>query len=145
MSYLGRDLLMETLPLIFNKENKRIKQDESLVTYGLNIKKEEEKIDFNKNSKDVHNLIRGLSSVPGAYTTIENKRMKVYESFITDKKSTKEPGTIVDINKEGIFVTTKDYVIKLTDIKLEGKKRCLVKDFINGIKKEEFIGKKFMQ
>ena len=44
------------------------------------------------------------------------------------------------MNKEGITVSTKDYDIILKNIKLEGKKRCDVKDFINGIKKEEFIG-----
>ena len=48
--------------------------------------------------------------------------------------------TITDINKNGITVSTKDYDIILKNIKLEGKNRCDVKDFINGIKKENFIG-----
>ena len=52
----------------------------------------------------------------------------------------KEPGIIEDVNTDGILVNTKDYLIKLKDIKLEGKNRTLVKDFINGIKKEDFIG-----
>ena len=89
----------------------------------------------------VHNRIRGLSSVPGAYCFLEEKRLKIYKSIITNQKSNKEPGTIIDINKTGISVSTKDYNIKLLDIKLEGKKRCLVIDFINGIKKEDYIGK----
>ena len=135
---------MDTLPSIFNRTNTRTKQDESLVTFGLNIKKEEEKIDFNNSSFDIHNRIRGLSSIPGAYAILDNKRVKIYESFITDKVSNKEPGTIIDINKEGIYVNTNDKVIRITDIKLEGKKRCKVHDFINGIKKEEYINKKFM-
>ena len=113
LSYLGRDLLIETLPSIINGTNDRIKQNEEEVTFGYNITKEEEKVNFNDNIDNVHN------------------------------KSNKEPGTIVDINSDGIYVTTLDYVIKLIDIKLEGKKRCLVKDFINGIKKEEYIGEVF--
>ena len=44
MSYLGRDLLIDTLPSIVNGSNERIKQDQSKVTFGLNITKEEEKI-----------------------------------------------------------------------------------------------------
>ena len=144
MSYLGRDLLLDTLPSIFNRTNNREKQDENLVTYGLNITKEEEKIDFNKSSSDIHNKIRGLSSIPGAYAMLDNKRVKIYESFITDKLSDKTPGTIISIDKEGIYVTTKDKIIKITDIKMEGKKRCKVKDFINGIKKEEYLNKKFV-
>ena len=141
MSLLGRDLLIETLPSIIEGKNNRTKQDEKLVTYGLNIKKEEEKIDFNNKAENINNLIRGLSSIPGAYCFLEDKRLKIYKAIILDKKSNNQPGKIVDIDKEGIIVNTKDYMIKILDIKLEGKSRCNVKDFINGIKKEELIGK----
>ena len=142
MSYLGRDLLIDTLPSIINGTNNRIKQNEEEVTFGFNITKEEEHINFNDTSINIHNRIRGLSSVPGSYAIINGKRMKIYNSIITDKISRKEPGIIEDITKDGIYVNTKDNIIILTDIKLEGKKRCLVKDFINGIKKEDFIGGK---
>ena len=141
MSYLGANLLIKTLPCIIDGTNQRIKQNDSEVTFGYNITKEEEKIDFSKDSKDIHNQIRGLSSVPGAYCLLDDKRLKVYKSELTEKKSTSNPGKIVDINKTGIYVNTNDYIIKLTDIKLEGKKRCDVKDFVNGIKPEEYIGK----
>jgi len=141
MSQLGANLLIETLPSIIDGTNKRIKQNENEVTFGYNITKEEEKIEFSKKSLDIHNQIRGLSSVPGAYCFIDDKRLKVYASEITNRKSDKPSGTIINIDKTGIYVNTKDFVVKLTDIKLEGKKRCLVKDFINGIKVEEYIGK----
>ena len=141
MSYLGAELLIKTLPEIIAGKNKRIKQNESEVTFGYNITKEEEKIDFSNECQKVHNKIRGLSSIPGAYCYFENKRLKVYKSEITTEKSNKEPGTITNIDKTGIYVNTKDFIIKLTDIKLEGKKRCLVKEFINGIKKEEYLEK----
>lgn len=143
LSLVGRDLLMETLPSIINGTNDRIKQNEDEVTFGFNITKEEEKIDFNNCSFSVHNKIRGLSSIPGAYAIINGKRMKIYLSEKTDEISKGEPGVIEEINSDGISVNTNDYMIKLIDIKLEGKKRCFVKDFINGIRKEEFIGKKF--
>ena len=141
MSYLGRDLLMETLPEIINGTNKRIKQDPDKVTFGLNITKEEEKINFEKSSKEIHNLIRGLSSIPGAYCILNNKRLKVYKSELTTLKSSKLPGTIEKIDRTGIYINTIDNIIKFTDIKLEGKKRCLVSEFINGIKITDYEGK----
>ena len=70
-----------------------------------------------------------------------DRSIKVYNSEITNIKSTKKTGTIEQIDKTGIYVNTTDNLIKLTDIKLEGKKRCLVKDFINGIKIDEYLGK----
>lgn len=143
LAIIGRDLLIETIPSIINGTNNRIHQNENEVTFGYNITKEEEKINFDDTSMNVYNKIRGLSSVPGAYTIINNKRMKVYSSTISDIKSKNLPGVIEDIRNDGIYVNTKDYIIKLTDIKLEGKKRCPVHEFINGIKKEDYIGVKF--
>ena len=143
LAIIGRDLLIETIPSIINGTNNRIHQDENEVTFGYNITKEEEKINFDDTSMNVYNKIRGLSSVPGAYAIINNKRMKVYSSTISDIKSKNLPGVIEDIRNDGIYVNTKDYIIKLTDIKLEGKKRCPVHEFINGIKKEDYIGEVF--
>ena len=143
LAIIARDLLIETIPSIINGTNNRIHQNENEVTFGYNITKEEEKINFDDTSMNVYNKIRGLSSVPGAYAIINNKRMKVYSSTISDIKSKNLPGVIEDIRNDGIYVNTKDYIIKLTDIKLEGKKRCPVHEFINGIKKEDYIGVKF--
>ena len=141
MSQLGANLLIKTLPEIINGTNKRIKQNELEVTFGYNITKEEEKIDFNKTAKEIHNRIRGLSSIPGAYCLFEEKRLKIYRSEITETKSNDTPGKIIKIDKTGMYVNTDDYIIKILDIKLEGKKRCLIKDFVNGIKQEDYIGK----
>ena len=123
LSLVGRDLLMDTIPSIITGTNERIKQDPSEVTFGYNITKEEEKIGFNRPSHDIFNQIRGLSSIPGAYFIIDNKRMKVYASTKTKEKSTKKPGTIEKIDKTGIYISTKDNLLSLTDIKHEGKKR----------------------
>lgn len=139
MSHLGAKLLIDTLPSIIAGTNTRQAQNPNEVTFGYNITKEEEKINFNNNAKKIHNLIRGLSTIPGAYCYLSNKRMKVFHSELTNLAST-IPGKIEKIDKTGIYVSTKDYQIKLTDIQLEGKKRCLVKDFINGIDINDYIG-----
>jgi len=141
MSNLGATLLIETLPSIIEGTNERIKQNKEKVTFGYNITKEEEKIDFNRNSESIHNQIRGLSTVPGAYCFLDNKRMKVYESKITNMPSKEAPGTISKIDGTGIYINTLDYIILFTNIKIEGKKRCRVSEFINGINQSEFVGK----
>lgn len=141
MSYLGAELLIDTLPHIIDGTAERIKQNPEEVTFGYNITKEEEKINFDNTSRNIHNQIRGLSSVPGAYCILENKRLKVYESILTDIPSKLKSGTISKIDKTGIYVNTKNNMIIITDIKLEGKKRCKVSEFINGIKVDDYIGK----
>ena len=141
MSYLGEKLLIKTLPSIITGTNKRIKQIETEVTYGLNITKAEEKIDFHKNAIKIHNLIRGLSTIPGAYCFMDNKRLKIYQSELTNIKSKKTPGTIEILDKTGMYISTADNLIKVTNIKLEGKKRINISEFVNGIKISDYLGK----
>ncbi len=142
LSIMGKELLLKTLPTITNGTNKRIKQLPSEVTYAYNIKREEEHIDFNKKSRDIFNLVRGLDPTPGAYTLLNNEVMKIYKTVIKDKKSpSNEYGKIINITKEGIEVITKDNIVAITELKPFGKKKMNVKDYINGIKKEDLIGK----
>ena len=144
LSLLGRDLLLDTLPSIIDGTNDRIKQDESLVTFGYNVKREEEHLDFNNTSRKVFNHIRGLNPWPSAYAVLDDQEMKIYDSEILDKDfSTKTCGEIVDVNKEGIVVKTLDGSIVLKTIKPFGKKMMNAKDYVNGIGKDNLIGRVF--
>ena len=87
LSVVGADLLIKTLPSIFDGTNKREKQNEDEATYAYNIKREEEHIDFSKTSIQVYNQIRGLNSFPGAYFMLDGKRFKVWESIIGNEYS----------------------------------------------------------
>ena len=142
MSITGSELLIDTLPSIIDGTNNRIKQDESKVTFGFNITKEDEIINFNDKAINIFNKVRGLDSVPGASTYFDGKRLKIYKVSVTDKVSKDIPGQIVDIEKYGLVVATNDYLIKVLEIKLEGKKRCMVSEYLNGVQnKKELIGK----
>ena len=144
MSITGSELLIETLPSIINGTNDRIKQDESKVTFGFNITKEDEIINFNDSAINIFNKVRGLDSVPGASTYLDNKRLKIYKVLVTDKSSKEIPGKIIDITKDSLLVSTKDYLIKIIELKLECKKKCMVSEYLNGVQnKKELIGKEF--
>ena len=140
LSLMGVELLLKTLPSIFNKTNKRIKQNINEVTFAYNIKREEEHIDFNKTSRQVFNLIRGLNPVPGANFILDNEEFKVYNSRIGTSKN-ETSGKIINIYKDGIGVSTLDGEIILTEVKPAGKKRMLVRDYLNGIDKNNLLGK----
>ena len=143
LSLIGRDLLLKTLPSIIDGTNNRIAQDESKVTYAYNIKREEEHIDFSKTVKEVFNLIRGLSPVPGANAILDGKEMKIYASTISSNKCSGDIGKITNIYKNGIGVSCSDGEIIITDIKPFGKKRMSAASYLNGIDKTTIIGKEF--
>ncbi len=136
-------LLEKTIPEIVKGTNKREKQDNSKATYAYNVSREEEHVDFNKNSKEIYNQIRGLNSWPGAYAVLEENNVKIWSSKINDKVYDAKPGTIISVTKEGIEVATKDGSILITELQMPGKRKVLVREFINGIKKEDFVGKVF--
>ena len=143
MSYLGRDLLLDTMPSIIDGSCSCIEQDESLVTFGYNVSKEDEKLDFNMDVVSFRNKVRGLNSVPGAYLYMDDLRMKVYEVdvVVSDKYIDKEIGSIVEVTNDSIVVRGSNGLIYIKDIAIEGKKRCKVKDYFNGIDKYSLIGK----
>ena len=139
LSVLGSELLYDTLPSIFDGTNERIKQDENLVTFAYNIKKEEEKLDFSKSAKDVHNQIRGLYPFPTSYTTLNGEIIKICESRIGNVKSG-ECGEIVSIYEDGIGVMCNDKEIIVTRLKPAGKKEMRALDFVNGRGKDKLMG-----
>ena len=145
LSNLGAELLLKTLPSIFEGTNKRIKQDESKVTLAKIIKKEEEIIDFNDSSINIYNKVRGLNPYPGAYTILDNKRIKIYKVRIESNSSNIKPGTIIDVLKDGIAVKTGNGAVVIEVLKIEGKKEMNAREFLNGIKGDTLIGKEFQK
>ena len=139
LSVLGSELLLETLPSIFDGTNERIKQDESEVTYAYNIKREEEKLDFNKTAREVFNHIRGLYPFPTAYTVINDEIVKICESRIGDKTND-HVGEITSIYNDGIGVMCSDKEIIITRLKPSGKREMSARDYLNGKRNENLIG-----
>lgn len=141
LSNLGSSLLIKTLPNIISGNITRIKQNSCDATFSYNIKKEDEYVDFDDTTKNVYNKIRGLYPFPTGYTIIDGKIIKLCEAKIGNKKNNTS-SVIIEIYNDGIGISTTDGEVILTKIKPEGKKEMLVKDYLNGKKKEDLINKK---
>ena len=143
LSLLGRDLLIETLPSIFAGQNPRIAQNNSEATYGYNISREDEQIDFHKTRREIFNQVRGLNSWPVAYTMLDDKRIKVWEVETGCENHSKLiSGSIINLYKDGIGVKANDGEIILKVIQPEGKGKMSVSSYLNGLKnKEELLNK----
>jgi len=143
LSLLGKNLLLETMPSILDKTATRTPQNDADSTYAFNINREDELIDYSKTTRQIYNQIRGLNSWPGAYTVMDNKIIKVFESKISDANfSNLIDGTISSIYKEGIGVKTSNGEIILTIIQPESKGKMRCSDYLNGLQdKESLIGK----
>ena len=141
LSILGRDLLLKTLPSIINGTNSRTKQDSSQATYAFTLKKEDEKLNFNKTARQIHNQIRGLNSWPGAYCIFEGKILKVWDAFITDNYPIGFNGQITAIYKEGIGVKVSNGEVVFKIVQPEGKNKMDAISFVNGLRDKNIVGK----
>ncbi|MEE1132179.1 MAG: methionyl-tRNA formyltransferase [Caryophanon sp.] len=142
LSIVGRDLLKETLPALEAGTNDSIVQDESLVTYARNISREQERIDWTKSARDVHNQVRGLHPWPVAYTTMDEANVKIWWAQVGGD-TTELPGTVVDIQKDQFGVATGDGVLYITDLQPAGKKRMSATDYLRGTGSTLQIGDRF--
>lgn len=144
LSISGAQLLLDTLTKLEKNEIIPIKQDSEKFTYAEKLTKELEKIDWNLPSKDVFNKIRGLNPWPVAYTFINNSRLKIFTSKLTDKISPKhlKPGHFIGLTKDGFTVATGDYLLEITEVQPESRKRMSAIDFLKGYQNidEIFLG-----
>jgi len=128
---VASDLFKDTLESLLDGSYTHYAQDESLVTFGFNISKEEEHVDLNKNYIDVYNLIRGLIPNPCAYIIVDEKKIKIWSIETSDECSNHENGYLAYYgNKLGLVIDSKVLMIK--EVQLEGKNKMTVKEFKNG-------------
>lgn len=134
LSAAGESLLKETLPSIINEKNERTIQNEELVTFARNISREEERIDWTKNGKEIYDKIRGLHPWPVAYSVYQGTNVKIWSGKKVETTSDAEPGTIIEINQDEIIVKTGDTTgLAITNIQPAGKKKMPADEFIRGV------------
>lgn len=146
LSVLARDLLLSTIPNIISGNINLVRQNEEEATFAWNIKREDEKIDFSKTTREIYNQIRGLNPWPGAYAILSGRIIKIWASRYGDKFFNEEVlnGQIVELYKDGIGVKTSNGEIIITELQLEGKRRMLANEFMNGVvNKELLVGRMF--
>lgn len=110
----GADLLVKSIEGISKGDIVPEKQGNETF-YAKMLDKNIANIDWNKSAEEIHNLVRGLNPWPIAYTDYKNERMKIYETEVLKEKSTKEPGTIIDVSKNGVKVSCKEDVLLIKE------------------------------
>ena len=132
---LGASLILDTLDALTDGTAVRIPQDDSVSTYAAKITKEDCLLDFGKDARSIHNLIRGLSPIPLSFThTPDGKLLKVLEARINEEISENtNVGEVISLDG-GITVACGKGSVTLLRVLPEGKPRMNASDFIRGRK-----------
>nr|WP_300005797.1 methionyl-tRNA formyltransferase [Tissierella sp.] len=132
LSKLGAELLVKTLKSIEIGRANMTPQDDKESSYAPMMYKETGKIDWNKKGSDIVNLIRGSIPWPVAYTSYKGETLKIYKAEAIDKINEGEPGRIIKVTDQGVFINSKDSTLKVTELQFPNKKRMKVEDYLRG-------------
>lgn len=90
------------------------------------------KIDFSKTTAEVHNLIRGLSPFPGAFTSLQGKTVKLFRTEKQTAPVKTAPGEWETDGKTFLRFACSDGYVQVQELQLEGKKKMVTEDFLRG-------------
>jgi methionyl-tRNA formyltransferase len=113
----------------------RTPQDNALATHVGKLTRENGRIDWSQTSAKLERLVRAYNPWPGTFTTLPNAAiLKVHAvSVVPDANACPLSGTILAASpKQGLLVSTRDGIIELTEVQLEGKRRMNARDFLSG-------------
>lgn len=150
LAKIGASLLVQTLQKIENGTAQRIKQNDEEASYAPMLDKEMAKINWKEqDTKTIHNRVRGLNPIMGAYTFLNGQKIKFWkvkakttEEFFTEftewdeyqyKLKEIEPGTILKSDpKDGLYIKAKDGILQVLEIQGENAKKMDVGSFLRG-------------
>lgn len=138
MKMIGAQLLVKTVrgymaqSIVPVSQDDLLKKEPKLIHQAPKIRKETGRIDWSRNADEIHNLIRGLSPVPGAHTTLEGKMLKIFKAHPLSKTLLKNPGSIDTDGHSFLHFQCGNGVIAVEELQLEGKKRMRTTEFLKG-------------
>jgi len=131
LAELGAKTVLKTVDLIDAGEVRTTKQLDSIATPAPKIFRETCRIDWAKSAREVHNLIRGLSPYPTAWTMYVGTQIKVFRSKIVDSKIHTKPGEILYADNE-LHISCGSGTIAFLSLQQEGRKVMNVDEFLRG-------------
>lgn len=133
LSQIGGPLILETIKQLEEGTLVRQKQNDDDATYVTMLDKQMGNVVWNKPAIEIERLIRGLNPWPSAYTHVNGKILKLWEAKVIELEDNDHmPGSVFEINKEGLVVKCADNGLLITSLQLQGKKRMAAADFLRG-------------
>lgn len=133
MAAAGAQLCVETLVGLEAKTVEAEKQGEMTTDYAKMIHKQMGNIDWNDSAVHIERLIRGLNPWPSAYTTWNEKVMKIWVAKVDEDRCTEAiPGTIIAVEKDSFTVQTGKGSLQVYELQIPGKKRMDAGAFLRG-------------
>ncbi len=134
MAEMGGELLIRTLDLIESGDFTPTKQDDSQASSAPKIYPELGRVNWTRSAREIHNLVRGLSPRPAAFSYLDRKRITLLlAELVTDEPVSQKPGSVIMADsKNGIVVACGKGSLKLLQLKPESGRAMMGAEFVRG-------------
>ena len=132
LALLGAQLLTKTLEEMRVGSLHPVPQDHSKATCAPPLKKEDGRIDWNKEAKEIDRRVRALNPWPGTFTRWNGRLLKIFRGIVREGASRGKAGTVSWVGSDFIEVETGKDSFLIKEVQLEGKKRMSVREFLIG-------------
>ncbi|MCB0847237.1 MAG: methionyl-tRNA formyltransferase [Bacteroidetes bacterium] len=133
---IGAELVLKTVNGLADNALTPMPQDHNKAIHKApKIFKEDCIIDWNQPVEQAYNFIRGLSPYPTAWTTLDEKPLKLFQTRMVEADTLSTPGAVIS-DEQSIKVACKDGWLEILELQIAGKKRMRTEDFLRGFKEE---------
>ncbi|MDR9468554.1 methionyl-tRNA formyltransferase [Marinospirillum sp.] len=144
----GGEALLQALPLLQNNRLNAEPQDPTQATYASKLSKEEARLDWRLTAEELGRAVRGFNPWPVAWFVADNQDkqpevIRVWAAKPLSIDHNAPPGTLLDIEKDGLVVACGEGCLKLTRLQLPGARQLSATDLLNGHPERFYAGQVF--
>ena len=130
LAELGARMALRVMDQLAAGTALRIQQDESRVTWARKLEKHDGRLDWGQPALTLHNRVRGFQPWPGAYCTVDGRRLGVRRTMVEQGHGA--PGTVLSTDGEGLVVACAKDALRLLAVQPEGKRAMSGADYLRG-------------
>jgi methionyl-tRNA formyltransferase len=140
MMEVGASAVAETIGMIESGSIEPLPQDDTEATPAPKIFREDCRIDWSRPADILHNMVRGLSPYPGAFTEWRGEGLKILRTRVTDVAGL-SPGE-VRAEKHRLYVGAGTGSLEILELQREGRRGMGTEEFLRGT--EVLSGERFV-
>ena len=131
LAVVGAELMVKTLQGLEDGAVQPVAQDHAMATLAPILQREDGLVDFNRTAKAIYDRWRGFQPWPGAYTSLQGKKLILSRLRVADGMEG-DVGTVVVDGGRMLVVCGQKTGIELVEVQMEGKKRMTAAEFLRG-------------
>lgn len=134
---MGVDAMLEAADLVVAGQHIEVDQDEDAASYEGWFRAAEAEVRWSAHAEQIYNLIRAANPAPGAWTTLDGKKLQIFDSRLHPTRRLSDvkgkPGEVIGIDENGFSVCAQGGRIEIRKVKPEGGKKVSAAEYAQEI------------